>query len=101
MTTTDQTTRYLEPTQDTGRAFMMRGIVGTVVTGISLSLARAEVSYRTPERTVGHGNVGSTAQLESFLAFAFHGPYLAGIGHRTAALEGLPFALLSSKPMCN
>ncbi|WP_220399062.1 hypothetical protein [Granulicella sp. WH15] len=27
------------------------------------------------------------SSVESFLAFATHAPYLAGIGHRTAALE--------------
>ena len=29
------------------------------------------------------------SSVESFLAFASHAPYLAGIGHRTAALEDL------------
>ena len=27
------------------------------------------------------------ASIEAFMAFAAHGPYLAGLGHRTAALE--------------
>jgi hypothetical protein len=27
------------------------------------------------------------ASVEAFVAFAAHGPYLAGIGHRTAAIE--------------
>ena len=27
------------------------------------------------------------ASIEAFMAFAAHGPYLAGLGHRTAAIE--------------
>jgi hypothetical protein len=133
MTTTDQTTRYLEPTQDSGRAFMMRGIVGEVVMlnllrfreiadysatpqlAPALPISGAEAFQRYIDHTLpflrssggdplflGRGGgllIGPQSErwdmvmlvrqhsVESFLAFASHGPYLAGIGHRTAALE--------------
>lgn len=54
---------YLEPTQESGRAFITRGISGSVV-----MLVR--------QRSVS-----------DFMAFASNQEYLAGIGHRVAALE--------------
>jgi len=133
MTRTDQSTRYLEPTQDSGRAFMMRKIIGEVVMlnllrfrdiadysatpqlAPALPISGAEAFQRYIDHTLpflresggdllflGRGGdllIGPQNErwdmvmlvrqqsVESFLAFASHGPYLAGIGHRTAALE--------------
>lgn len=124
---------YLEPTQESGRAFFMRGLTGTVV---MLNLLRyrtvadysaapqlaptepisGEAAYRLyMDHTmpyleqsggkvlffgkggpflVGPGNERWDAALlveqsspAAFLAFASNTDYLAGIGHRTAALE--------------
>lgn len=124
---------YLEPTQEAGRAFFMRGITGRVV---MLNLLRyrgvadysatpqlapaqpisGEAAYRLyMEHTmpyleqsggkvlffgkggpflVGPANERWDAALlveqsspAAFLAFASNTDYLAGIGHRTAALE--------------
>jgi hypothetical protein len=133
MTSADQITRYLEPTQDSGRAFMMRKITGEVVMlnllrlrdiadysatpqlAPALPISGAEAFQRYIDHTLpflresggdllflGHGGtllIGPQDEqwdmvmlvrqqsVESFLAFASHGPYLAGIGHRTAAVE--------------
>jgi hypothetical protein len=126
-------TQYLEPTQESGRSFVMRKIAGEVV---MLNLLRfrdladysatpelappapisgAEAYQRYIEHTLpflretggdlvflGQGGaflIGPQAErwdvvmlvrqksAESFLSFASHQGYLAGIGHRTAALE--------------
>jgi hypothetical protein len=128
---TDHT--YLDPTQDQGRSFFMRGITGNVV---MLNLLRfrsiadysrypelapaspvsGEAAYRSyMEHTLpflkesggevmfyGQGGeflVGPSnerwdavmlvrqSSVASFIAFASNQAYLAGIGHRVAALE--------------
>ena len=125
--------RYLEPTQEVGRAFFGRGIEGEVV---MLNLLRfrevadyshapelapaapisgAEaferyIAHTMPHLTASGGDVVFLGQggsfligpeterwdlvvlvrqrdVASFMAFAQNGPYLAGLGHRTAALE--------------
>jgi uncharacterized protein (DUF1330 family) len=125
--------RYLEPTQDSGRAFFMRGIAGKVVM-LNLLRFRAVADYSTvPElapdqpisgeaayrlymdhtmphleqsggRLLFYGRGGpfligpdderwDAAMLveqsspAAFMAFAANAEYMAGIGHRTAALE--------------
>jgi len=126
-------TRYLEPTQESGRSFLMRKLAGEVV---MLNLLRfrgtadysatpdlappspitgAEAFQRYIEHTLpylresggdllflGQGGaflIGPPNErwdmavlvrqrsTEAFLAFASNHSYLAGIGHRTAALE--------------
>lgn len=124
---------YLEPTQESGRAFFMRGITGRVVM-LNLLRYRAIADYSaTPElapatpvtgeaayrlymehtmpyleqsggRVIFFGRGGGflvgpegerwdaamlveQAGTAAFLAFASNAEYLAGIGHRTAALE--------------
>ena len=125
--------RYLEPTQESGRAFVMRGIQGSV---IMLNLLRfretadysanPELAPKTPitgaeafdcyiRHTLPflHESGGELLFLgagglllvgpeherwdlimmirqssaQSFLAFADNKDYLAGMGHRTAAIE--------------
>ena len=125
--------RYLEPTQESGRAFFMRGIAGKVV---MLNLLRfrtvadyssvpdlapeepisGEAAYRlymthtmphleeSGGRLLFYGRGGpflvgpnderwdaamlvEQSSTAAFLAFASNAEYLAGIGHRTAALE--------------
>ena len=125
--------RYLEPTQDSGRAFFMRGIAGKVVM-LNLLRFREVADYSTaPElapdepisgeaayrlymsHTMPHleksggkllfyGRGGSfligpdgerwdaamlveQSSAMAFMAFASNAEYLAGMGHRTAALE--------------
>ena len=124
---------YLEPTQESGRAFFMRGMTGRVV---MLNLLRykaladysaapqlapatpvtGEAAYRlymehtmpyleqSGGRVIFFGRGGGflvgpegerwdaamlveQASTAAFLAFASNADYLAGIGHRTAALE--------------
>ena len=133
MTTPNMTPRYLEPTQESGRAFVMRQMPGNVVMlnlmrfrEIADYSATPELAPSTPisgaaafqryiEHTLpylretggdlvflGSGGpflIGPEAErwdmmmlvrqtsVESFLAFASHKAYLAGMGHRTAALE--------------
>ena len=124
---------YMEPTQESGRAFFMRGIEGRVVM-LNLLRFRATADYAaTPElapaepitgeqayrlymehtmphlaasggRLLFYGRGGGfligppeerwdAAMLveqsspRAFLAFASNTAYLAGMGHRTAALE--------------
>jgi len=126
-------TTYLEPTQEAGRAFVMRQIKGSVV---MLNLLRfrevadysahpelapdapisgAEAFQRYIDHTLPYlretggdlmflGSGGAfligpeaerwdlamlvrQASVESFLAFSNHEAYLAGLGHRTAAIE--------------
>ncbi|MEO8611615.1 MAG: DUF1330 domain-containing protein [Chloroflexota bacterium] len=124
---------YLEPTQESGRAFVMRQMKGSIImlnllrlrliadysetpelyTGTPISGAEAFQKYI--EHTLpylqetggdlmflGSGGaflIGPEAErwdvamlirqesAESFLAFASHEAYLAGMGHRTAAIE--------------
>jgi uncharacterized protein (DUF1330 family) len=124
---------YLEPTQESGRALFMRGIVGPVVMLNLIRLrviadysASPELAPASPvsgaeafDRYIQHtlpylkesgGEVlllarGGTffigpenerwdvamivrqRSIESFIAFASHAEYLAGLGHRTAAIE--------------
>ena len=126
-------TAYLEPTQDSGRAFVMRGIQGEVVMLNLLRFRKVDDYSATPELApetpisgakaydlymahtlpflkasggdvmfLGAGGaflVGPDserwdmvmlvrqASTESFIAFASDADYLAGTGHRTAALE--------------
>jgi uncharacterized protein (DUF1330 family) len=124
---------YLEPTQESGRAFFMRGIAGKVVM-LNLLKFRAEADYsstpalapaksisgeaayrRYMEHTLPHlersggkvlfyGKAGpflvgpenerwdaamlvEQSSTAEFLAFASNPEYMAGIGHRTAALQ--------------
>lgn len=133
MTSTTNTIRYLEPTQQSGRAFMMRGIVGDVVM-LNMLRFRETADYSAnpelaPEKPISgaeafdlyvshtlpflHESGGDVqflgeggsfligpeherwdlvmmirqSSVESFLAFASNKAYLAGIGHRTAAIE--------------
>jgi hypothetical protein len=112
-------TTYLEPTQESGRAFVMRQLSGNIVM-LNLLRFREIADYSaTPELApdtplpylretggdllfLGSGGqflIGppterwdmvmlvKQANVESFLAFASHKAYLAGIGHRTAAVE--------------
>lgn len=125
--------RYLEPTQDSGRAFFMRGIAGKVVM-LNLLRFRAVADYSTvpelaPEQPISgeaayrlymdhtmphleksggrllfYGRGGpfligpederwdavmlvEQSSPAAFMAFAANAEYMAGIGHRTAALE--------------
>ena len=126
-------TTYMDATQESGRAFFMRGIEGKVVM-LNLLRFRATADYSaTPElapaepvtgeqayrlymehtmphleasggRLLFYGRGGSfligppeerwdAAMLveqsspQAFVAFASNAAYLAGMGHRTAALE--------------
>jgi len=67
--------RQLAPAQQAGRGLIMRGLEGE---GVML------VSQRS---------------VQSFLAFAQHESYLAGIGHRTAAIEDSRLLPLSELPL--
>lgn len=133
MTSTTQFVRYLEPTQQSGRAFVMRRMQGKVVMLNLLRLretadysANPELAPESPisgaeafDRYIQHtlpflresggdllflGSGGALligpenerwdlammveqSSADSFLAFADNGEYLAGIGHRTAAIE--------------
>ena len=138
-------TPYLEPTQESGRAFWRRGITGPVV---MLNLLRfrkiadysahpelappAPISGETAfDRYVAHtlpyleesggtllflGAGGSfligpaeerwdramlvrQSSVQSFMAFADHARYLAGIGHRTAGLEDSRLLPLAELPV--
>ena len=135
---------YLEPTQESGRAFFMRGITGKVV---MLNLLRfretadyaatpllapaapvsGEAAYRLyMQHTLPHleraggrllfygrggdlligpsGERWDAAMLveqssaTAFMAFATNAQYLAGIGHRTAALEDSRLLPLQEQP---
>jgi hypothetical protein len=128
-----ETVRYLEPTQDAGRAFVTRQIAGPVVM-LNLLRFRETADYSaTPHLAPPHPISGADAfqryidhtlpylretggdviflgaggplligpaserwdmmmlvrqqSVASFLSFASHDAYLAGLGHRTAALE--------------
>ena len=124
---------YLEPTQESGRAFFTRGMAGKVVM-LNLLRFRATADYSaTPQlapavpitgeaayrlymlhtlphlersggRVIFYGRGGEflvgpsgerwdaamlveQSSTAAFMAFATNAEYLAGIGHRTAALE--------------
>ena len=150
MPTPKDRTHYLEPTQESGRAFVMRGITGGVVM-LNLLRFRPIADYSaTPalappapisgadafQRYIDHtlpllresgGEIlflGTGGQfligpdserwdlvmlirqhsVDSFLSFASHQGYLAGIGHRTAALEDsrlLPLAEIDARGTLN
>ena len=136
---------YLEPTQDAGRLFMRRGLVGSVV---MLNLLRFKdvadysshpelaptapisgaeafdryIRYTLPYLRESGGDVlfigaggpfliGPTDErwdqamlvrqtsVASFLAFASHDAYLAGLGHRMAAVEDSRLLPLSDVPL--
>jgi uncharacterized protein (DUF1330 family) len=139
---------FLEPTQEAGRALMMRRITGQVVM-LNLLRFRAVADYSaTPalapaspisgaeahDRYIAHtmpylaasggellllgeggawfvGPANETwdramlvrqSSIEAFIAFASDEDYLAGIGHRTAALQDsrlLPLAHLAVPPL--
>lgn len=124
---------YLEPTQESGRALFMRGIVGSVVMlnlirlrevadysafpdlAPTTAISGAEAFDRYIEHTLPYlkesgGELlllarGGTffigpqderwdvamivrqSSVESFVGFASHPAYLAGLGHRGAAIE--------------
>ena len=126
------TTPHLEPTQDSGRAFVQRGITGPVVMlnllrfrAVADYSAHPELAPQTPisgaaafDRYIAHtlpflresggellflGAGGRfligpadeqwdraalvrQSSVQSFMAFANNTAYLAGLGHRTAAL---------------
>jgi len=126
-------TRYIEPTQESGRAFVTRHMRGSIVMlnllrfrqtadysaspelAPSTAISGAAAFQRYIEHTLPYlresggdllflGSGGAfligppderwdlamlvrQKSVESFLAFASHEGYLAGIGHRTAALE--------------
>jgi hypothetical protein len=126
-------TTYLEPTQESGRAFVMRQLPDSIVMLNLLRIreiadysATPDLAPDTPisgatafQRYIDHtlpylretggdllflGSGGpfligppterwdivmlvKQANVESFLAFASHKAYLAGLGHRTAAVE--------------
>ncbi len=144
MTSSGNTARYLEPTPASGRAFVTRGMTGSIVM-LNLLRFRATADYSaTPELApptpisgvaafqryiehtlphlretggdlvfVGKGGpwlIGPPDErwdmamlvrqrsAESFLGFASHERYLAGIGHRTAAIEDARLLPLSGLP---
>jgi hypothetical protein len=147
MNTQDPMTRYIEPTQESGRAFVMRGMQGNIVM-LNLLRFREVADYTaTPELTPDAPISGAAAfqryidhtlpylresggdvlflgagglfligppgerwdmvmlirqnSVESFLAFASHKAYLAGMGHRTAAIEDsrlLPLSEIEASP---
>ena len=133
MTFPRMTETYLEPTQESGRAFIMRQLQGSVVM-LNLLRFRETADYSaTPHLAPATAISGAAAfqlyidhtlpylretggdlvflgtggnfligpqterwdmmmlvrqtSVESFLAFASHKAYLAGMGHRTAAIE--------------
>jgi len=133
MTLPTQSIRYLEPTQQSGRTFVMKGMQGKVVM-LNLLRFRTIADYsKNPELTPKQPISGAAAfdlyirhtlpflhesggeilflgtgdsfligpederwdlallvrqnSVESFLAFANNAEYLAGLGHRTAAIE--------------
>jgi hypothetical protein len=140
-----QSPRYLEPTQDSGRAFWQRGLAGPVVMlnllrfrAVADYSAHPELAPATPisgtaafDRYVAHtlpylresggellflGEGGRfligpaeerwdramlvrQSSVQSFMAFASHAGYLAGIGHRTAALEDSRLLPLAELPV--
>jgi hypothetical protein len=126
-------TRYIDPTQENGRAFMMRGITGPVVMLNLLRFREAADYSATPDLAPAEPITGAQAfdryiehtrpflekssgellflgeggtfligpaterwdlamlvrqsSVDSFMSFATDEAYLAGLGHRTAAVE--------------
>ena len=76
--------RHLVPTQQAGREFITRGLEGEVVM-LNLLRLRDLADYN--------------ANPEPTPAFAQHETYLAGIGHRTAAVEDSRLLPLSELPL--
>ncbi|WP_323118344.1 DUF1330 domain-containing protein [Burkholderia alba] len=139
----DPAVRYLDPTRESGRAFVMRQMDGPILMLNLLRLRDVADYSATPELApaapisgaaaferylahtlpylretggelmlVGAGGpwlIGPPAErwdlamlvrqhsAESFLAFASHRAYLAGIGHRTAAVEDTRLLPLSAR----
>ena len=137
-------TTYLDPTNDSGRAFMMRGISGEVVmlnllrfrtvadysahpalaTDRPISGAEAYDRYIThtmpfleesggellfigaagrfligpPDERWDLALLVKQRSVESFIAFASNAGYLAGMGHRIAALEDSRLLPLVPRP---
>jgi hypothetical protein len=136
---------YLEPTQDAGRALLMRGIAGEVVM-LNLVRLREVADYAAnpelaPERPIsgaeaydryiahtlpylaesggallflGDGGpllIGpkeerwdramlvKQSSVQAFMAFAAHNACLAGLGHRTAAIEDSRLLPLVQMPL--
>jgi hypothetical protein len=136
---------YLEPTQDAGRALLMRGIAGEVVM-LNLLRLREVADYAAhpelaPERPISGAEAynryiahtlpylaesGETllflgdggpfligpkderwdramlvkqSSVQAFMAFAAHDGYLAGLGHRTAAIEDSRLLPLVQMPL--
>lgn len=91
-------TRYPEPTQEAGRSFVMRRIAGEFVT-LNLLRFRRTADYSATPELGGAFLIGPASQrwdlamlvrqqsVQAFLAFSSQREYLAGIGHRMAALE--------------
>lgn len=145
MISPDRVPRYLEPTQESGRAFVMRQMTGNVIM-LNLLRFRETADYAaTPELTPATPISGSAAfqryidhalphlretggdvmflgtggpfligpqserwdmamlvqqhSVESFLTFASQEAYLAGMGHRIAALEDSRLLPLSEVPI--
>ncbi|HTC82730.1 MAG TPA: hypothetical protein VK683_00180 [Rhizomicrobium sp.] len=139
---------YLEPTMESGRAFVQRAIVGEVVMLNLLRLREMADYSASPELTPPAPITGAEAfrkyidhtlpflaqsggelvflgdggnfligpqderwdlamlvrqrSADSFVAFASNAAYLAGLGHRTAALEDsrlLPLVAASVSPL--
>lgn len=144
MMSNNDVTRYIEPTQESGRALVLREIPGEVVM-LNLMRFRSVADYAaapnlappTPisgaeafqlyiDHTLpylkesggdllflGHGGpflIGPQSErwdmamlvrqrsIASFMSFASHRGYLAGIGHRTAALEDSRLLPLTEVP---
>jgi hypothetical protein len=142
---TPDSTRYLEPTQQAGRAFVLRGLEGGV-TMLNLLRFRDVADYSAhpdlaPEEPIsgaqafdryirhtlpflresggellflGAGGpflIGPEhetwdlvmlvrqSSAQAFLAFESHAGYLAGIGHRTAALQDARLLPLTELPL--
>lgn len=138
-------TRYLEPTQEAGRDFVLRGLEGSVTMLNLLRFrevadysAHPELAPETPisgaeafDRYIRHtlpflresggdlaflgaggpfliGPDGEgwdlvmlvrQSSVQAFIAFESHEGYLAGIGHRTAALEDARLLPTSELPL--
>ena len=143
--TTPDATRYLEPTQEAGRDFVLRGLEGSVTMLNLLRFrevadysAHPELAPETPisgaeafDRYIRHtlpflresggdlaflgaggpfliGPDGEgwdlvmlvrQSSVQAFIAFESHEGYLAGIGHRTAALEDARLLPTSELPL--
>lgn len=118
--TITETIFYLEPTQDAGRALVKRNLDGPVSISESEAFDRY-IEHTLPPLREASGDIlllgrsGSfligpsdehwdrarlvrQASLDSFLSFAGHAGYLAGLGHRTAAVRDSRLLPLAEKP---